>query len=992
MTSQVLSPHLGTIFLDGFGRFLLDHELTIIFVSALICLLFALMIVMLYRSIRILHTQKWGLSFASAFLVVALLYFLRIFVYGYYGEAAKDLPDDHVSNVIILLGSGLSNYLFFISGFRLMGPAPFERLLKEHEKWRAGKNYFKAALLIFLCMASLTGVIGKGWFNLPDAVFSIAALVFTGYMLYQNISYRRDRLMAWVALLSSIGYSVFYLLWRALGMEYIAKGILHGGSEKEIETAASLLFYLISLIPKFGLFLPAYSFMLILAAPFEGVEPLFKRVTNGDKEFLDNSGLVKAIPEEFGFKSGRLDIMLPGSKVDQKDSNGTLKDGEGAERIQVATYEYDSAREGNEQGPQIEWYKEGTAYDEVMKTRASYVRDRKGYIDMFMRRIDGATVPVYFHQKVIACLSAERGDGKFTEADLSELERIATMIAPCVQAYRELAALNKLNQESGQLQIGVEEYALEQNLEAIVGIVHKIVEPAATGISLEAGFSEKFIKHLQGDELEESLDGRLRAKLDKEDDTDDKGRRWLAMPLKILIETEGVGRQSREQDLGKLIFGAERQGEDIEQVAVGTHPTFRRALSDLMTDILLDFTRGYLNHLTDKLGIRLGSMEEADVGKWWDGVDEYARQATLLWIVAEIPGSKHLYGEKSAVELVQELESPKAGNRWKEMGQEKGEKFWLCALKERQAKAYRVIRRSHASSGATLWFGVERENFGPELEYVSPWKYFLDHFCQIAFSALLRIQMLKREETRNKDLALLNSLMSQTAGKYTIIHAMNNPIKSLMGVLAVLDKEVREGRLLLTDAQQNLVLLLKNDHRRLNDGLRSIDAELRSIADNVKRNNSRPCRLDEVITEVCDESAGRAVRIGVEIKRPEPSGNMIDVPYHVAKYALKTVVDNAVDAIKEAFRQKIREFGEVTIRVVANGRELSCIIADNGHGVSPKLRATLFVDVTKSDKNNSIGVGLYLSRAWLRPFDGNITIADQKPGTGAEFHIKFPMG
>jgi uncharacterized protein YdcH (DUF465 family) len=984
MTSQVLTPHVGGIFQGGFGRFLLDHELTIIFVSALICLLFALMILLLHRSSRILHAQKWGLSFAGAFLVVSLLYFFRIFLYGYYGEAAKDLPDEHVSNVIILLGSGLSNYLFFISAFRLMGPASFERLLKEHEKWRAGKNYFKAALLIFLCTVSLTGTIGKGWSQLPDAVFSITALVFMGYMLYQNISYRRDRLMAWVALLSSIGYSVFYLLWRAWGMHYIAEGILPGGSEIEIATAASLLFYLISLIPKFGLFLPAYSFMLILAAPFEGIEPLFKRVTDGDKEFLDNGGLVQSITEEFGFKSAKLDIMLPGSKADHEHSKG----GQGGAReesgcIQVATYEYDTSRISGEQGPQISWYKEGTDYDQVMKTGASHVPDRGGYLEVLMRRIERATVPVHFHKKTIACLSAERGEGKFTETDLSELERIATMIAPCVQEYRELAALNKLDQELGQLQIGVEEYALEKNVEDIVGIIHNIVAPAATGLSLEAGFSESFIRHPAGGGLDAPLDARLRAKLEKEDDLDEEGRRWLGMPLQILIETAKVDQPARQQDLGKVIFGAERRSENIEQVAVGTHPAFRRALSDLMTDTLLDFIRGYLNHLTDKLGIQLGSLEGADFGKWWEGVDAHARQAKLLWVVAEVPGSNQLYGEPDAVELVQELKRPDAADGWKVKGEEQGEKFWLCALTKQRAKAWRVVRRSHAGSETTLWFGVGREHFGPELEYVSPWKYFLDHFCQIAFSALFRIQLLKHEETQYKNLAVLKSFMSDTADDYSVIHTMNNCLEEIGDKLDDLDEEVKWGRLHLTPGQENMISTMKK--YRL-----AAEKEFLSIVDDVKRNKRCPFPLDELIAEVWEESKDPAAKFGIELKRPGSSGQMINVPYHIAKTAVKTVVDNAVDALREAIRNQTREFGLVTITVEPNGQKLSCIITDNGPGVLPELRKTLFRDVTRSSKKKSNGFGLYNSRALLCQHDGDISLEPQSPDTGAEFRITFP--
>ena len=62
--------------------------------------------------------------------------------------------------------------------------------------------------------------------NTPDGILSSMALTFMGFALYKNSSLRHEKLVAWVALLSALGYAVLYILWFAGWLNDLVAGQL----------------------------------------------------------------------------------------------------------------------------------------------------------------------------------------------------------------------------------------------------------------------------------------------------------------------------------------------------------------------------------------------------------------------------------------------------------------------------------------------------------------------------------------------------------------------------------------------------------------------------------------------------------------------------------------------------------------------------------------------------------------------------------------------
>ena len=181
---------------------------------------------------------------------------------------------------------------------------------------------------------------------------------------------------------------------------------------------------------------------------------------------------------------------------------------------------------------------------------------------------------------------------------------------------------------------------------------------------------------------------------------------------------------------------------------------------------------------------------------------------------------------------------------------------------------------------------------------MSPWKFFLYHFCDIANSALLRIQMLAREETLNKNLLFLNTIMSDTVGDRNILHDLNGQIISLAEPLKTLAQDARAG--LFSPAHEELILGLEPARA-------GIESEMKSIVSSVKRNKRRPCSLDEAIAEAWEALQGNFTEYDIKIRKvilPEVlPGAMVNVPFNVAKYAFKNDPQQCRGRTQGGYRQ-----------------------------------------------------------------------------------------
>jgi hypothetical protein len=946
MDFKALQPYEGIIYL----------------LTVILSLTFGAVVLTLRHNAIILREKKWATPFAITFFMLAGIYSLLLLDLRITPPDGGPRPNlSSLIEAVISFCSGVTNYLFLLSAYRLAEPVINKRRLLSFKNSKLGRIFTWPALLLVLCSAGLLmsakPLLGWGhWVEFPDAVFSAIALFLMGYVLYHSISYRHDERMAKIAFLASFCYAVLYLFYGLTIIQYFVS--FRFPDEKESEIIAGLITSLISLVLKFGIFFPAYSLMLLVSGPLEGVGRLLDPVTRKTKEYLESDGVVKSIRNELRVNIVRLYIKRPGPDDEQV--------------VLCAYPPLQSTLNGNNQEPQEVRYEKGSHYDRVLKTGESYIDSPPHRL---IRRISQVAVPVSFHKSVIAVLYVERGGKNFTEADLLNLKRIATMVSPAVQSYREMDTLKKVGQELSQLQIGVKEYDMQRDIGDITKRVHDAISPLATGVSIEIGFAEYQGTYPPDGELEELVERRLAAALVEEDETDQEGNRWFTMGLRIHTGN-AKGEKDGEQVFGKLIFLPESEKIKSARVTVGTNPTFRRVLSDLLTETILNFIRGRLNRLTDKLGSRLSSLKATDTESWRKAVEETAQEAKLLWVVvAGDPEGKNLLGEDKMIKLVEWLESPER----REQCEMKAENLWLYSLQEPRLGTCHVIKKYLKESHATLWFGVARQGFGPELNYVSPWRYFLDHFCEIADSALRRIQMIKHEEKMNKNMLLLSSMIGASVNKGVIIHQLHTRALELFLPLESLLIAVTNGAL---QSNGNLKAVIT----RLTAARDKLREDITHLAVAAQRNTRRPCSLYEAIADVDEELGGDFAKNSIKLEIQAPQEATIDAPFSIVRSVLITILVNAKDAlISDPYPDKV-----IRIKVEPTAEKFICDIIDNGPGISEEIRLTILDDVSRSHKENSHGIGLLLSRIFLIICGGDIILLDRKGERGAGFRIEFP--
>lgn len=102
------------------------------------------------------------------------------------------------------------------------------------------------------------------------------------------------------------------------------------------------------------------------------------------------------------------------------------------------------------------------------------------------------------------------------------------------------------------------------------------------------------------------------------------------------------------------------------------------------------------------------------------------------------------------------------------------------------------------------------------------------------------------------------------------------------------------------------------------------------------------------------------------------------------RMAFTNLIRNAIEALSQHAGPRRLE-----IRSRSAGTRIGIDIADNGPGVDPALRATLF-DLYDSTKDSGSGIGLWLANVVIQNHRGTLSCLDNTDGIGACFRISLP--
>jgi nitrogen fixation/metabolism regulation signal transduction histidine kinase len=103
---------------------------------------------------------------------------------------------------------------------------------------------------------------------------------------------------------------------------------------------------------------------------------------------------------------------------------------------------------------------------------------------------------------------------------------------------------------------------------------------------------------------------------------------------------------------------------------------------------------------------------------------------------------------------------------------------------------------------------------------------------------------------------------------------------------------------------------------------------------------------------------------------------------------MRRVVANLIDNAAEAMEGSTVRILSVATHIRSDGDAVEIIVADSGHGISPKDKERLFLPHF-STKERGTGLGLAIASRIVAEHNGTIRVEDNLP-TGTRFVIRFP--
>ena len=212
-------------------------------------------------------------------------------------------------------------------------------------------------------------------------------------------------------------------------------------------------------------------------------------------------------------------------------------------------------------------------------------------------------------------------------------------------------------------------------------------------------------------------------------------------------------------------------------------------------------------------------------------------------------------------------------------------------------------------------------------------------------------------------------------------HELRTPLNALEGYASLMDEGIYGP---LTDMQRDALRRMRVSRRHLMELIDSV-LDLARVEAGTRRAEPEVVELGELV-----ESVGEAMRGAAEAKKLSLEVDASGVGRIVTdRGLLRQVLTNLLgNAIKFTAR------GGVAVRARREDGEAVIEVEDTGPGISDENQARVFepffqVDPSTTRKEGGTGLGLALSRDFVRLLDGDISVRSE-PGRGSTFTVTLP--
>jgi signal transduction histidine kinase len=600
-------------------------------------------------------------------------------------------------------------------------------------------------------------------------------------------------------------------------------------------------------------------------------------------------------------------------------------------------------------------------------------------------------IPIRFHGGVIGVLRAVfSGYGKFNDGTLEQLKFMAELVAPSVQDFRTMSAVDKFGMrlhrgKSGDLSKGQESPRAPNGagdfntaMDELMAMLFDLLNPLCVSLLIECGFkSSRPAYPCDGpyhDILQEhgAVYGRKRTgHFETENGPVDVFEDYLPSST------------GKSEQLGKLILIIPHEKDEFNKPTLAAYYLTRLMIASLVANGIVNAARASLSIIIHDLGPAF-NKETLSYEQWFAEVSAAARKAGLLWVVASVVGdSQPFRGRLEYVEIVKGL-TPEDNDALQRAP-------LSCVPHKDLASVTRHIVHLKLGDGCSLWLGVGREGFGSELTFNSPWREFLEKLAGIAQVALKSIddRLRNKAERRREEEAKLRAAKEATEREWV---EKNNLFRvltfhDLIHLVRVLDDTASAALEAASNGAAGSQDQIRKSIRTILNFTKKTQDLIRVISKLTQWDEPSDCSIVKAV-----DQARRLVQHPLELKgikvqhniRPEAVPLAVAaLPLGVGTLVIANLLRNAVEASHKD--------GTITIHTeVANGA-VSCNVLNGGKPVPDDVRKKLGDQpLPTADDDNGYGWGLFVIPRLLQKFDGefHLSYSDE---SGTCFTLRLPI-
>lgn len=928
---------------------------------------------------------RWSDYVAFAFATFAVQYGLRfteLKLEGIVSPAFQSTFHD-VSSFVVYVCSALNNLLFLAASRILLNKNKVRRIhvLEENpriffqfnKKLRNALVEFQGAIPRWALVAAMFGPLALldsrsafVWARFPDALFSVCCLSWFGYAVAVNLNMRRRKVLAATAMLIALTYGGMQLVYATnpiIASSTNPNGTLlrPGGWIREVGTRADQLaqqtnkqtgrltdktihfldnaVYALLLPLKLALFLPAFSlYLLFVISSLNDLRPALFDSISRRKDYLSSDGILSAIGKAIGANRVQLYVRIPGTQELQTGRE---------ERALPMVWNSDGYREK----PNSVSINSHPRLKRIMKDEGSEILSdpTPPLISIHTTSQEPPwLVPIRFHGGVIGALQADLAGDRKNHTTLQKFRLMSDLIAPSVQDYRALAALDQMGFRFTRLQVDHPNESFSEATRRMADVMHDILSPLASGLIIEIGFTS--IHHFQA---EREADEQLLKDQENESWLEDEEFQLIGKDRSIRLEKSKTSVKSRQhrQDgsdalqIGGLMFTIPAEKDQFNVPTLAAYYLNRKAVSSLVADGIFDVARGFFSEIIKNLALDF-STEPLSDRAWFETVQSAVKRSGIRWLVAQPHWNGSDAESRERIMLHSNLSERERASLFAQR---------LATAEASSLPAPGVVEVWLRKSKYRLWLGIERYGFGPELEFESPWKIFLEDLAAVADAALDSMHKKREAELARQDQGVMTIAVMTGTLTHQILGLLGNQVQTT----EAMEEEARQPSVHLTENYKNLYRNLRTsalNGRELTEAFGRI----------TKVQDSGPCNMSEAAQEALKLHRLLLTRRQILVTIDPTTDIVVNVPFFVAAFALANLVGNASDAIR--FK------GSIVIEAKETEDSFVCHVTNNGPEIRQEMRDKIF-EFGATDKPGHNGWGLYYVQQLLIQSHGHVQLA-----------------